>query len=438
LGGQELAARLSLPVMRRQLSIAQRVALLADADDRALGSLASLQASAGQLVEARSTCEAMLETDPHRVSAWRLLAHVALRDGDQPAAGHAIQTALDLDPTPDERAAVLMERALLRLDAGDFAAGLEDLTEAQALHTQVKNDDGAARAGLRRALLELAAGQREEGVRSLLRVLPTLDALGLQPLAATARHYLALVALHIGDDEGAAAHLDTAETLWDAAGDSLGLARVAGLRGVLAMLHGDLDEARRQFEEAALAREPAGRPRWSALLLEGRAILAARRGEPVMARQRLAQADALAGGLPVADVQGLQRTKLALESGVDPTPDVSLRGRLLAGLDLNVPPPRYPTLVLGPQARWFEVTGERVDLSRRGAPRRILLALAQAPEGLDIHGVVEAGWPGEALHPEAGRARAYTAVRSLRRFGLQDVLVTGDDGYRLDAVIQRG
>lgn len=79
---------------------------------------------------------------------------------------------------------------------------------------------------------------------------------------------------------------------------------------------------------------------------------------------------------------------------------------------------------------------EPVDFTRRGALRLILVGLAQrrveAPgSGLPLDDVVEIGWPGERVTPEAAASRVYTAIRTLRGFGLEDYLLTSDEGYYL-------
>lgn len=80
-------------------------------------------------------------------------------------------------------------------------------------------------------------------------------------------------------------------------------------------------------------------------------------------------------------------------------------------------------------------SGDRVDLRRHRAPRHILLRLAAAhvaDEGpLPATALIAAGWPGERMRPDSGLARVYTAVRTLRRLGLEGRLLTEDDGYRL-------
>ena len=84
---------------------------------------------------------------------------------------------------------------------------------------------------------------------------------------------------------------------------------------------------------------------------------------------------------------------------------------------------------------WFERGTERVDLRRRKAPRRILARLVElrASDGaLDVYEAFEVGWPDEVATPEAAADRVYWAIRTLRKLGLESVLVTRDDGYLLD------
>ena len=97
-----------------------------------------------------------------------------------------------------------------------------------------------------------------------------------------------------------------------------------------------------------------------------------------------------------------------------------------------------PALIIAADGR--ELTppgGEPVDLSRRGALRRILAFLAarrrDAPGvGADVDTLREAGWPGERMHPESANNRVYVAVTTLRKLGLRGILVCWEDGYLLD------
>ncbi len=94
-----------------------------------------------------------------------------------------------------------------------------------------------------------------------------------------------------------------------------------------------------------------------------------------------------------------------------------------------------PKLVLDREGRSFTPPdGEAMDYSRRGALRRVLVGLAEfhdeSPgEALTLDDVLELGWPGEIVTPEAGASRVYSAIRTLRNHGLDSVLNTNDEGY---------
>lgn len=85
----------------------------------------------------------------------------------------------------------------------------------------------------------------------------------------------------------------------------------------------------------------------------------------------------------------------------------------------------------------FEVPGfEPADLRRRRSLRLILAELARRhqrddTEGFGVFDAFDVGWPGEAVEPEVAAGRVYWAIRTLRGLGLEDYLVTVDDGYML-------
>jgi predicted ATPase len=101
---------------------------------------------------------------------------------------------------------------------------------------------------------------------------------------------------------------------------------------------------------------------------------------------------------------------------------------------------RSPDLLVAKDSTWFSLGEGRVDLSRRGPTRRILEALVVARlerpgTGIPWNGLFEAGWPGQTIKPEAELQRVYTAVWTLRRMGLEDLLLSRDDGYLLDTAV---
>ncbi len=103
-------------------------------------------------------------------------------------------------------------------------------------------------------------------------------------------------------------------------------------------------------------------------------------------------------------------------------------------------PANAPTdaLLVGPDARWFRLAGgKRVDLGRRRAVRLLFLRLAEVRvatpgRALGMDDLLEAGWAGERVIPEAGWNRVYVALNTLRTLGLKAALVTRDDGWLLD------
>lgn len=92
-------------------------------------------------------------------------------------------------------------------------------------------------------------------------------------------------------------------------------------------------------------------------------------------------------------------------------------------------------LRLHPEGRFFQPpNAEVIDFSRRGALRGVLVGLAKARDespgkAVTLDDVLELGWPGEIITAEAGASRVYSAIRTLRNNGLEDVLQTNDAGY---------
>jgi predicted ATPase len=107
------------------------------------------------------------------------------------------------------------------------------------------------------------------------------------------------------------------------------------------------------------------------------------------------------------------------------------------------PPPDAPAdaLIVCAHGRWFRAPrGEVVSVARWRPLQRILERLAErreiAPgEPLGVETLVAAGWPGERVLPKAGATRVYTAIASLRRLGLKDMLTRDERGYLLRAEV---
>lgn len=85
--------------------------------------------------------------------------------------------------------------------------------------------------------------------------------------------------------------------------------------------------------------------------------------------------------------------------------------------------------------------GAVVDLRRRQAMRRILAALARQRvehpgEPLTAAQCIEAGWPGERIRWASAQNRLWTTIRYLRDQGLEPIVETVGDGYRLTPAVE--
>jgi predicted ATPase len=94
-------------------------------------------------------------------------------------------------------------------------------------------------------------------------------------------------------------------------------------------------------------------------------------------------------------------------------------------------------IVVGDGARWISVDGDRIELGRRDALRRIVNRLVEARESgpsgaVAADALVRCGWPGEKLTRAAAKNRLKNAIAQLRGSGLRRVLLTRTDGYLLD------
>ncbi len=218
--------------------------------------------------------------------------------------------------------------------------------------------------------------------------------------------------------------------------------------GVLRHAEGRMDDARERFDEALrLAREFGQRFR-EAMVRAHEGALLAEIGLEAQARESFAAARAIAAELSDPTL-GTTIDVLArfLDPSDEPVPtSTGINGRvcariLLAARERHVVAAAGAGIEIGPDGRWLRVLGgKRVDLVRRGAVRRVLCALVSrresAPGGaLSLDEVLAAGWPGEKVRFDAGSKRVHTAIWTLRKLGLEGLVVTRDDGYLLDPAV---
>lgn len=107
------------------------------------------------------------------------------------------------------------------------------------------------------------------------------------------------------------------------------------------------------------------------------------------------------------------------------------------GLALQDSASRRPAMSIAEDGTWFEFDGNHVDVARRGAVRRILADLASSRierpgHARTVDELFQVGWPGERIPYESQVRRVYTAIWTLRTLGLEEMLLTRDQGYLLD------
>lgn len=196
-----------------------------------------------------------------------------------------------------------------------------------------------------------------------------------------------------------------------------------GFFGALEASFGATERALEAFDRASVRLDHVGQPAYLAALDLLRGALDRRRaapGDPELARSLAAR---------------IQRT----EPFVARSMHVRTALRMLAGpRDRSPASATAGAWTVGPEARWFAAPGDpTVSLGRRGAARRILMALVtrrlvMPGAAMTADALIEVGWPGEKVMYEAGLRRARMAIVELRSLGLRDLLRTRDDGYLLD------
>jgi regulator of sirC expression with transglutaminase-like and TPR domain len=120
-------------------------------------------------------------------------------------------------------------------------------------------------------------------------------------------------------------------------------------------------------------------------------------------------------------------------------PEAAARRAIASVMNSLLGPKRAaPRITVSPGSMSFRIDGgPTVDLSRRRALPLLLARLVDHHQRGGRHGLswsvlVEAGWPGEKMSADAAWARLRTAIRTLRKLGLADVLLTIGSGYLLD------
>ncbi len=92
-----------------------------------------------------------------------------------------------------------------------------------------------------------------------------------------------------------------------------------------------------------------------------------------------------------------------------------------------------PSLLIREELGAVSLDGETwVELGRRPTGKKILRCLIDAwPQPVDAWVLHDLVWPGATVHDTSALNRLYAAMHRLREAGLEGVIETSDDGYRL-------
>jgi predicted ATPase len=400
--------------------------------------LARANVDRGDFEKARAELEQALEVfraHGERLREGRTLRALGLTyfyADDLPNTRRCYQEALAIHREVDDRwyeGDTQTALALVELEQGELSAARERFQKALALIDEV---------GVRRwrcqplgyaGLCEQEVGNFREAMRLYSAAMEEARELGQRPFEARFRGYQATCLLESGA-------LNEAVEGFTRALDDLGARERDAMRalfraclGVARASLGDIAGAKRDVEtaQAEIRRMPEQTFFERAIRIHS--------GHLDLARARATQDPEL--GLKLrADARA------RLDDAGDAQSDIRFARRLLArALDETLTPSApEPCLIEGSGAWFVAPHREKVELDRRKPLRRILVALAHAhadKRGLPVSppDLIAAGWPGERIQKEAAANRLRVAMHTLRRLGLEGVLVTHPDGYLLNADI---
>ncbi len=406
---------------------------------QALGVRAAWLTNNGRFEEARADIQRCLDALPPGTPAHAkaLMRHFVTflfegrYDDAEPLGGRAL-LATERGGDKRDEIYILTNLAYLRAERGQLDDSRRDLLAAQTLAERFASENVQSILLFNLAWLELELENRERALTLCQELEERANRYGLTRLEGLGAVVEGIVRAEQGDLETAQDRLLHAEAL-SVEKDLVTRARFSprAYRACVLARLGRTAEARSILEELdddrSIAPHFADARRF--LMIAAKILLRRADHQPeddlvAAGKEKLSDQTPLGG--PVRIARRWLVHVLATRAGRATTPEADAMG---------------PLLKVGPDFHWFEIGGERTDIRRRGAMRRVFMSLTNTldnnpGQALTLDEVLEAGWPGQTVSPEAGANRVYTVVRNLRRAGLEDVLLTRDDGYLIDPTVR--
>lgn len=390
------------------------------------------------------------------------LAHAELARGQLDAAAEAIAAACDAAPAGSSaRVEALRVRGLVDHARGRLGAAFASYDEARALADELGLRTRAAQLRADIGTVRLQERRFDEARAAYEAAIAGLDE-DAEPIArAIAEGNLAILEQEEGDLDAAAARLARAFERARRVGHRLYAAHLGAYSGAVAHERGALEEAAARYREALDGLRRAGDRRLIAVVAALLGAAEAGRDRVAAAEEALAEADRALASVDdpgVARAAAVHRAQLELARGRAPggdadgaraaataileahADDAALRASddLRLALRLLRAALGHGALIVDASTKQLTLpSGERVDLGARPVLWRLFEALLAArrerpPRPLDVHALLEAGWPGESPTGASGINRVKVALSTLRKLGLRAVLLRVGEGYLLD------
>ncbi len=458
---------------------------------RALMALVPLALARGPIAPLLDKIEVALgsEVEPHlRIAVHLAAGRCHRRLGRAELSRHHQKEAVALATSlRDDRliARVTSDAAMTQLSEGELEGSLAMLSEAVVIRERVRDLEGAALDRLRMGMALRELGRTDRAEEMLAAAMEIFRREGNAVYLGLAFGELVHLALDRGQYEDARRLLSHARRSGAQAASRLTDAALTARTGMLAHAEGDLALAETGLSAAIIGLRRVGYRRFEAGVIgylgavdfeagrleiaHERLVLArdmvpndarateimsgwicaleVARGDTSAARRAAARIGPLRASDPLSmatHVLAASLTHVAPELSEDHrSHDVRLAYRIgLADHSADcVHAARSGALRVAASGQWFMLpTGVRGECNRYRALRLVLLELVKQrllhPNGpASRDALIAAGWPGERIVPSAARNRLKVAIASLRRIGLEGLLLRSEGGYLLDPAV---